>query len=1262
MHRRAVLFARASRHARAQRCGRMLSSTARTDEQQAVGEKPGSIAPDDLQDLNKLTSRVIRATGEGSQRPGWTQSETAAEDALWRDTRRPASVPSEKKEQFMARSYEDSSSVPEPLAAESEDAYIEPGSFVELRRNNIATLAVMLNIRGSEMRRLCRSLTASGEIFEHDLTDAMWVMPDFIEPELVSQCGLDDAPQTPSQHAARVRIVSNLRRFERKLEDVQHRLALNKHKFYERVRNADPSQWAELKTTTAAQMLAGQQPDRTMVLATHRLLMADSFHYICHPNAHRVYQSFLVRPRNEVQNHERILKWSRDPSNPHIASFIEKAKQLLKHRHDKSSLSAPTPIPINSIPSFDQSDRAILLFLRQAAMGRRSIQQDCYSVYAMKLLKAVGFYKDKEPLTSSDIFNFLKAIGVLVPWEDDSWTRPQMFMLSKDAPGTTEQEKRHEVLVATRPSKDAAVNIRPRRDELYPRDIMEPLRRDFGQLPVYIIDDPTATELDDGVSVEHVPGEPDNYWMHIHIADPTAELHPEHELSAFARQMGTTLYYRHRTWLMLPHSFAMGRFSLGAPLREDWPKDRPMETFTFSAKLNRNGDILETQAAAGYIRNPVVLTYDAVDRILGPPYADIQYPFGAPVESAPIPPVPESAHGDLRLLEKLTGALRAQRMKQPIFSWQLDRPDITIPDGRSLPFRPYIPIEPVFFRGYPQVQYGVQPPTQGRSDHLVAESMIMAARAASRAATTLAVPLLRRHAPAAVAAPEVLAHLLSVRNERGYVDPYDVLRMGVLMPGGSYTLRRAEHAILGVPAGEGYARATSPLRRYLDLLTHWQLKSGLLRAAGFAHPPLFSVAVLRELAAEQGTREAENGRAMAENQRFWVVDYIQRVLDASAAAKGTKPELVFDSVVISSPELDMRNRLYFVKAHVPALGVFVHIDGVDKDATAVALASSIQQPADPKSKMRFLIAIVLALSLAGVHASPVDGNKSSSKAVSTKPSSTTHKTTATQSPTKSVKSTSTTTAKSTTTKKPTSTSSSVKSTSTSTKKNTTSSGKPTSTKVPTSTKSASTTHKTTSTSTKSTAKPTSTTKKSTSTSVKSTSTKKASSTSTKAASTTAKSTSTTVKSTTVPKTTPKSTSMSTSTRKTSTAKPTPTPTDPDSDDDGDDDDDDNDDDDDDGDDGEDDGDDGEDEGDDGEDNGDDGEDDGDDGDDGGNDEDDSGDDDGADDGGDGGPDDGADDGADDTAEDGPSDDGSSDDPSDTAPADAGDDNDATEDN
>src|SRR6201999_2388430 len=118
-------------------------------------------------------------------------------------------------------------------------------------------------------------------------------------------------------------------------------------------------------------------------------------------------------------------------------------------------------------------------------------------------------------------------------------------------------------------------------------DSMAKYRHDWGDLRVYCIDPPGTKEVDDGLSCEPVPGEPDHFWIRAHIANPTAFLSsrtdsPTAKIAALARQMGGSVYLPDQHHAMLPNfvneacSIASGSAAL-----------------TFSFKIDRGGNMLD---------------------------------------------------------------------------------------------------------------------------------------------------------------------------------------------------------------------------------------------------------------------------------------------------------------------------------------------------------------------------------------------------------------------------------------------------------------------------------------------------------------------------------------------------------------------------------------------------------------------------------------------------------------------------------------------
>ncbi|KAJ1831104.1 3'-5' RNA exonuclease complex component [Coemansia sp. RSA 2711] len=151
------------------------------------------------------------------------------------------------------------------------------------------------------------------------------------------------------------------------------------------------------------------------------------------------------------------------------------------------------------------------------------------------------------------------------------------------------------------------------RTQFYGRDICEDFRHDFGDLQVYTIDNAATRDVDDGISVETVPGaggRPQT-WLHIHVADPTALIHPGHVVADAAAEQMATSYYAEATKHMLPPELVMQRISLCRRM-----DGSPVNTMTFSARLDDDGNIIEYKVRPGRVRNVLATPYELLDRYL----------------------------------------------------------------------------------------------------------------------------------------------------------------------------------------------------------------------------------------------------------------------------------------------------------------------------------------------------------------------------------------------------------------------------------------------------------------------------------------------------------------------------------------------------------------------------------------------------------------------------------------------------------------------
>jgi exoribonuclease-2 len=147
------------------------------------------------------------------------------------------------------------------------------------------------------------------------------------------------------------------------------------------------------------------------------------------------------------------------------------------------------------------------------------------------------------------------------------------------------------------------------------------------------------------------------------------------------------------------------------------------------------------------------------------------------------------------------------------------------------------------------------------SRQMVAEMMILAGEVAARYGQVhdLAIPF--RSQPQ----PELPSEQELIQLPTGWVRDSAIRRC---MPRSEVGLTPSRHATLGL---DSYSQVTSPIRRYLDLLVHFQLKAHLR-----GDPLPFSPMEVTELA--QGASSAAYEATLVERQtkRYWALEYLRR--------------------------------------------------------------------------------------------------------------------------------------------------------------------------------------------------------------------------------------------------------------------------------------------------------------------------------------------------------------------------------------------------
>lgn len=333
-------------------------------------------------------------------------------------------------------------------------------------------------------------------------------------------------------------------------------------------------------------------------------------------------------------------------------------------------------------------------------------------------------------------------------------------------------------------------------------------RLDLTALKVYTIDDESTSEIDDGLSWELLPDGRQRLW--VHIADPTRWLVPEDELDLEARRRGTTVYLPTGMVPMFPSLLATGPMSL--------LQGRVCCALSFGVVLDEAGAVQDYSIHTSLIKPTYRLTYEDVDEMLE---------LGVQAE-------PEIA-----AIAEAAQLRKSWRHSQGAISIQVPEAMIKVHDDE-------ITIEVL---------------DDSPSRQLVAEMMILAGEVAGRYGQAHKIALPFRGQPQ----PELPPNEELLQLPAGPVRACAVRRC---MPRSEMSITPARHSGLGL---DTYTQATSPIRRYSDLLTHFQLKAHL---RGEALP--FPAEQLKEVMLSVTTASQEVTLVERQTNRYWGLEYLRR--------------------------------------------------------------------------------------------------------------------------------------------------------------------------------------------------------------------------------------------------------------------------------------------------------------------------------------------------------------------------------------------------
>jgi exoribonuclease II len=345
-----------------------------------------------------------------------------------------------------------------------------------------------------------------------------------------------------------------------------------------------------------------------------------------------------------------------------------------------------------------------------------------------------------------------------------------------------------------------------------PPDLDQGRRLDLTHLKVYTIDDESTQEIDDGLSLEFVESEKARVW--VHIADPSRWLTAGDVLDLEARRRSTTVYLPTGMVPMFPTELATGPMSL--------VQGQVCYALSFGILLDAAGGVESFEIAPSLIKPTYRLTYEDVDEMLELGIA---------------------AEAELQALATAAQRRRQWRLAQGAISINMPESSIKVVDD--------------------QIEIEVLSDSAAR--HLVAEMMILTGEVAARFGQAQALPLPFRGQPQPELPPDEELMLLAP----GPVRDCAIRRC---MPRSEVGVTAARHASLGL---ETYCQVTSPIRRYTDLIAHFQIKAHL---RGDILP--FDAEALKLLLASVTTTAYEATLVERQTNRYWSLEYLRRCSSA----------------------------------------------------------------------------------------------------------------------------------------------------------------------------------------------------------------------------------------------------------------------------------------------------------------------------------------------------------------------------------------------
>ncbi len=329
--------------------------------------------------------------------------------------------------------------------------------------------------------------------------------------------------------------------------------------------------------------------------------------------------------------------------------------------------------------------------------------------------------------------------------------------------------------------------------------------KDLTHLKTYSIDDSQTFEIDDAISLERISSQ---HKLWIHIASPSSYFEYQSAIDKKARKLISTVYLSNDTYYMLPNILINNVFSLS--------NKETRESISVGVIFNEDGNVVSTEIVQGIIKVDFRLNYTEADEL-------IDY---APKEEE-----------DLSIISEILQTRKCWRMNSGAIEILESFGKIIVDDNN------------------PTLK--IIDPTLSRQ--LISEAMILYGNLISNFTKINKIPVPYR----------VQQRIDNVSNDKIKDCDNKVFynfKLKKTMGKSYYSINPMPHSSLGLTS---YLHATSPIRRYADLLVNHQLIRYL------NNKDLISKEEVEQITIQINNQGRQNIMRYREDQKYWLIKWFK---------------------------------------------------------------------------------------------------------------------------------------------------------------------------------------------------------------------------------------------------------------------------------------------------------------------------------------------------------------------------------------------------